>query len=115
MGPGPRENDDDSADDDDSANDDDSATDGDGDGYDATVDCDDGDPTVFPGEDEDCDDGVDSDCDDTADALDSDCLPVLTSIEGWSSQAGAPGTAAAVQDLLLELDEGRKRGAVPPG
>jgi len=37
--------------------------DADGDGYDADIDCDDGDPAVHPGADEVPDDGVDNDCD----------------------------------------------------
>jgi MYXO-CTERM domain-containing protein len=60
-----------------------SCTDEDGDGYgdpgtidcggDGETDCDDGDPDVNPGEDEDCLDGVDNDCDGDVDGDDSDC------------------------------------------
>ncbi len=77
------QDDDDSGDDDDSApaapgaahdsgDDDDSSTlpmDGDGDGYDASVDCDDDDLSVFPGAPEICD-GADNDC---GGAIDEDC------------------------------------------
>ena len=47
--------------------------DADGDGFIASEDCDDDDPFIFPGADEDCDNGVDDDCDELVDAADPDC------------------------------------------
>ena len=51
--------------DDDDDNDTDGPTDADGDGWDVDEDCDDGDPSVHPGAEEVCNDGVDNDCDGT--------------------------------------------------
>ena len=51
------------------------AVDVDGDGYDETVDCDDGDSSINPGASEICEDGIDQDCDgvdDTCPAVDAD-------------------------------------------
>ena len=45
----------------------------DGDGARADIDCNDLDPDVRPGANEDCSDGIDNDCDGNADASDSDC------------------------------------------
>ncbi len=45
------------------------------DGFLAPWECDDTDPTAFPGNAEDCDDGVDNDCDGAVDGDDPDCPP----------------------------------------
>lgn len=67
-------------DDDDSAtngpddDDDDAApTDSDGDGYPDDEDCDDSDPSIHPGAEEVCGDGLDNDCDELADCDDDNC------------------------------------------
>ena len=49
------------------------AVDGDGDTFDSTVDCDDGNPAIHPGAVEICTDAADNDCDGPADCADSDC------------------------------------------
>jgi len=64
--PGCPTDDDDAADDDASGDDDDLTTDADGDGYVQGLDCDDGDPEVYPGAPEQCD-GEDDDCDGVVD------------------------------------------------
>ncbi len=73
--------------------------DGDGDGHGAAVDCDDGDPAIFPGADEYCD-GVDSDCDGLLDDEDPDTL------DGgpWyaDSDGDGYGDAKAVSTLCLQ-------------
>ena len=48
-------------------------TDNDSDGYPEGIDCDDNDPDVYPGADEDCGNGIDDDCDDFIDDNDIDC------------------------------------------
>jgi hypothetical protein len=50
------------------------ARDGDGDGVDATDDCNDSNAGVHPGAAEFCDDKLDNDCDLMVDAADSDCM-----------------------------------------
>ena len=66
----------------DSASPDSAATDADADGYAAADDCDDADPDVHPGADDDCD-GVDDDCDGTIDG-------------GWTVPGDYPTISAAI-------------------
>jgi hypothetical protein len=47
--------------------------DADGDGALSDTDCDDNNNAVFPGQVENCSDGVDNDCDTLVDAADTDC------------------------------------------
>ncbi len=47
----------------------------DGDGWLAPYECDDSEPEAFPGNPEDCDDGIDNDCDGAVDGDDPDCPP----------------------------------------
>lgn len=49
--------------------------DADGDGFCASVDCDDSNPTIHPGAEEDCGNGLDDDCDTFIDQADADCPP----------------------------------------
>ncbi len=86
--------DDDSAgDDDDSAGDD--PTDGDNDGVDSSSDCDDGDPNVYPGADETCDDAIDNDCDAT-----TDCQGACATSVSYTNPCGTTGTYAGPAPLL---------------
>ena len=55
----------------------------DGDGYGSQDDCDPGDPTVYPGAPETCDDGIDSDC-----AGDLESTEVDNDEDGFSECAG---------------------------
>ena len=63
----------------------------DDDGWPDDHDCDTGDPTVYPGAEEVCDDGVDNDCDGLVDADDEVC----------DSGCGAGGAALVLAPLLL--------------
>ena len=56
-------------------------TDADGDGYEASVDCDDGDPDIHPGAEETCD-GVDRDCDGDAEAGAVDATLYFADVDG---------------------------------
>jgi hypothetical protein len=79
-------------------------TDGDGDYYNAEggpvcgpVDCDDSDPEINPGAEEDCTNGIDDDCDDLIDAADPDavnCPPTCTDADGdlYSVEGGDCGS-----------------------
>ncbi len=87
-------------------------SDGDGDGYgdpaspacsNAAYDCNDGDPAVAPGSEEDCDNGVDDDCDGFVDDEDSEC-----DRPGWGAASTAStsrpdltGTRAVAQTCSL--------------
>ena len=100
------------------------STDGDGDGFPASVDCDDGDPDVFPGAPEICN-GIDDDCNDLiddgvpdtdGDGLDDcidpdddndlvddtlDCAPLVNSIQSLPEDVG--DTVRAEADASIEL------------
>jgi hypothetical protein len=77
-------------------------TDQDADGACADVDCDDQDPTSFPGAEELCDDGRDNDCDGAIDNLDDDC-------GGDDPDAGVDGGPDADPDA--DTDAGADTGA----
>jgi hypothetical protein len=65
--------------------------DNDHDGFDETADCNDDDPTVYPGAPEICNDGVDNDCDGKPDAADPECVAG----SGGSGGAGGDATGGA--------------------
>lgn len=81
-------------------------TDGDADGACDDVDCDDSDPTAFPGAEELCDDGRDNDCDGAIDDLDDDC-------GGDDPDAGGDGGPDADPDA--EFDAGTDATTDVPG
>jgi hypothetical protein len=82
------------------------AVDLDGDGYDATVDCDDGDPAVHPGAEETCN-GVDDDCDGYVDDADpglvggSSAFPDLDG-DGFGDDEGELGACSAGSGYVSE-------------
>jgi len=61
-----------------------------------SVDCDPSDPTIFPGAEEICDDGIDNDCDDKIDTEDDNCAGARCSC----ASAPASGAAALIFGLL---------------
>jgi hypothetical protein len=61
--------------------------DGDGDGFDAAIDCDDANAAIHPGAKEICNDGVDNDCDGKIDMADPQC-----GTGGGGGAGGAGGT-----------------------
>ncbi|MCB9793119.1 MAG: FG-GAP repeat protein [Alphaproteobacteria bacterium] len=75
--------------------------DGDGDGFPADQDCDDGDAAVYPGAVEDCGDGVDDDCDGLVDCEDGDCPPRVCGEEGYCDD-GEDNDEDGVSDCLDE-------------
>jgi len=104
--------------------------DADGDGFLAPYECDDGEPLAFPGNAEDCDDGIDNDCDGDVDGEDGECPPGdddagddddLADDDGAPAQGGGcdcrsdpsgrPGRATWAAGLLaaLVLDRARRR------
>jgi hypothetical protein len=82
------------------------AIDGDGDGFDAVDDCDDGEPTVYPGAAEVIDDGVDQDCSGTDSVscfVDGDgdtygCSTGLTSVDDDCTDLGESDSASDCDD-----------------
>jgi hypothetical protein len=86
----------------------DEAEDADRDGVPAGEDCNDAEPAAFPGNPEDCTDGVDNDCDGFVDDLDADCIPKGG---GGCSAVGGGGRDALVGTLLAlgMLLSGRRR------
>ncbi len=69
------------------------ATDADGDGYDTLTDCDDTDPSIFPGADEYCD-GVDNDCDGDVDETGS------VDVSFWYQDADGDGYGLATSSTI---------------
>ena len=79
----------------------------DGDGFPEGEDCNDTDPTAFPGNKEACSDGRDNDCDGSADEFDDDCA---TPKEGCSCSSGSGAAQAPWLFMLGMLISLRRRG-----
>ena len=100
-------------DDDDATDDDDAADpDGDMDGYPASVDCNDENSAINPGQFEICDDGIDQNCNDDADCDDSQCeqLPLCVTEDAYEPN-DSPATALDISNW----PSGSFTGIVCPG
>jgi hypothetical protein len=103
-----------------------SIVDEDGDGVGSTTDCDDGDPTVYPGAAEICDNGVDDDCDPTTDCDDlcvdeyefvGECgaTPLFTGAEPLLYWDGSGIGSGQLLDATSNAYDGTTEGGVSSG
>ena len=97
--------DDDDADDDEST---DPTEDVDRDGVPAGEDCNDAEPTAFPGNPEQCGDGVDNDCDGFTDDLDADCIPKAGRGCSAATDGRSGGSLGGLLALALVLSARRR-------
>ncbi len=88
-------------------------TDADGDGWDTTVDCDDGNGAVYPGAYENCYDGIDNDCDGLVDGADGDCTGGDDDAYGDDDDHGDDDSDPASDDDTYGDDDTGPPG--PPG